>query len=163
MKRKNYLKTLILLMLLAFCLSACKSENENKIQTETNASSQTESASSTEIEKTGLWEDANYVANTELGEGAKTFTTIVTADGKSVIFTVHTDEKTVGAALIANGLISGDEGEFGLYVKKVNGITADYDINQSYWAFYINGEYAMTGVDQTDIEEGAEYKLEYSK
>ena len=49
------------------------------------------------------------------------------------------------------------------YVKKVNGITADYDVDQSYWGFYIDGEYAMTGVDGTSIEEGRIYRLAYEQ
>jgi hypothetical protein len=80
-----------------------------------------------------------------------------------VTFTIKTDKKTVGEALVENDLIAGDEGAYGLYVKKVNGIVADYDVNQSYWAFYINGEMAMTGVDMTDIDETAIYRLEYAK
>jgi len=40
---------------------------------------------------------------------------------------------------------------------------ADYDVDQTYWAFYINGEYAVSGVDTTDIDENAVYKLERTK
>ena len=46
-----------------------------------------------------------------------------------------------------------------LYVKVVNGITADYEVDQTYWAFYINGEMAMTGVDATDVEDGVVYSF----
>ena len=60
-------------------------------------------------------------------------------------------------------LIAGEEGEFGLYVKTVNGITADYDVDQTYWAFYVDGEYAMSGVDVTTIEEGKTYALKVEK
>ena len=49
------------------------------------------------------------------------------------------------------------------YVKKVNGITADYDADQTYWAFYVNGEYATAGVDSTTIEEGATYSFKVEK
>ena len=111
----------------------------------------------------GLWKNAAYPDDTELGQGDKILTLEVSAEEKTIRFTVHTDEATVGAALTENGLISGDEGEFGLYLKSVNGITADYDIDKSYWAFYINGEYALAGVDGTDIEEGAVYRLVYTK
>jgi len=65
--------------------------------------------------------------------------------------------------LIEHGLIDGDEGPYGLYVKVVNGMTADYDVDKSYWSFYINGEYAMTGVDATEITEGTTYQLVYTK
>ncbi len=115
------------------------------------------------VDATGLWENATYLQDTEFGEGAKTVKVEVKVEEQTVTFTIKTDKKTVGEALVENDLIAGDEGAYGLYVKKVNGITADYDIDQSYWAFYINGEMAMTGVDMTDIDENATYRLEYTK
>ena len=60
-------------------------------------------------------------------------------------------------------LIDGEEGAYGLYVMMVNGITADYDVDQTYWAFYINGEMAMTGVDTSNIEAGATYSFKVEK
>ncbi|MDD6283880.1 MAG: DUF4430 domain-containing protein [Firmicutes bacterium] len=101
---------------------------------------------------------------TVLGEGDTSFSlTVADADGKETYFVINTDEKTVGAALLKLDLISGDESQYGLYVKKVNGITADYDADGTYWAFYIDGEYASTGVDSTDITDGASYALRVSK
>lgn len=95
-----------------------------------------------------------------VGEGAKTFPLEITdKDGNTVHVTVNTDEETVGAALVALNLVEGEDSDFGLYVKTVNGITADYDVDGTYWAFYINGEYAMTGVDQTPIVDGETYTL----
>ena len=52
---------------------------------------------------------------------------------------------------------------YGLYIKSVNGIVADYDVDATYWAFYINGEYAMTGVEMTPIAEGDSYLLKVEK
>lgn len=96
----------------------------------------------------------------ELGEGSTQFSLTVTdKDGNETQFTIHTDKETVGEALLELNLIAGDEGEYGLYVKTVNGITADYDTNGVYWAFYVNGEYASTGVDSTPITEGESYAL----
>ena len=95
---------------------------------------------------------------TELGEGAKSFPFEVTdVDGSTKYYTVHTDAETVGEALVALGLIAGEDSEFGLYVKTVNGVTVDYDQDGKYWAFYVDGEYAATGVDSTDITAGATY------
>ena len=54
-------------------------------------------------------------------------------------------------------------GEYGLYIKKVNGILADYSVDMSYWSFYINGEMASTGVDGAKIDETAVYSLVYTK
>ena len=114
-------------------------------------------------EKTGVWENATYRKDTEFGNGAKTVVVEVKAEDQQVTFTIKTDKDTVGAALLEHGLIAGEEGAYGLYVKQVNGITADYDVDQTCWSFYINGEYAMTGVDTTEITEGAVYRLEYTK
>lgn len=101
---------------------------------------------------------------TVLGEGEKQFTfTVVDKDGKETSFIINTDKKTVGEALFEHKLIEGEEGDFGLYVKKVNGIEAVYEKDKTYWAFYVNGEYAMSGVDLTDVEEGASYSFKVEK
>ena len=110
-----------------------------------------------------LWENAVYTEDRTFGEGAKTVVVEVKAQDKTVTFTVKTDKDTVGAALLEHGLIAGEEGPYGLYVKAVNGMSADYDVDQRYWAFYMNGEISMTGVDVTAITEGATYQMVYSK
>lgn len=101
---------------------------------------------------------AGAAGATSVGEGQTAFRfTVVDTDGKETAFDVHTDETTVGAALLALGLIDGDDSEYGLYVKTVNGLTVDYDKDGKYWAFYVDGEYAATGVDSTDIAAGSTY------
>ena len=114
-------------------------------------------------EEKDVWENAVYTEDQTFGEGAKTVTVEVKAQEKTVTFTVKTDKDIVGAALLDHGLIAGEEGPYGMYVKAVNGIFADYDTDKSYWAFYIDGEYAMSGVDMTEINEGAKYQLVYTK
>lgn len=116
-----------------------------------------------EVDVEGLWQQATYKEDTEFGSGAKTVNVEFKLEEKIINFTIHTDKATVGEALLEHKLISGDAGEFGMYIKLVNGITADYDIDKSYWAFYINGEYAMSGVDMTDIDETVKYQLAYTK
>ena len=99
-----------------------------------------------------------------MGEGKLSFNFNVTdADGNVSYFEIHTDKKTVGEALLDLELIAGEDGDYGLYVKTVCGITADYDVDKTYWAFYINGEYAMSGVDRTDIADGAVYEFKIEK
>ena len=84
---------------------------------------------------------------------------VVTASGEEKTFTVKTDKDTVGAALIEEGLIAGEDGPYGLYVKTVDGETLDYETDGKYWAFYVDGAYAPTGVDVTKIEAGREYSF----
>ena len=99
-----------------------------------------------------------------VGQGEKSFTfTVVDGEGNEVSCEIKTDKTVVGDALLELGLIAGEPGAYGLYVKTVNGITADYDVDGSYWAFYIDGEYAMSGVDTTDITDGAVYMLKVEK
>ena len=92
---------------------------------------------------------------------AKTSFTVVTTDleGKETTHEIKTDAATVGEALIEEGLIAGDPSDYGLYITTVNGITLDWEKDGKYWAFYINGEYAQTGVDTTNVEEGAVYSF----
>ena len=97
---------------------------------------------------------------TVLGEGSKTFNlSIVDKDGAEHRYEIHTDEEFVGFALIAHELIEGEEGPYGMYIKSVLGQVLDYETDQMYWAFYVNGEYAMTGVDLTPVVEGESYML----
>ena len=150
-KCKRTLLSLILSMMLivamAFNMTACGDNNQEKPNTEGQS------------QASGPETDA-----TVLGQGKTVFNfVVVDKDGKETKFEIHTDKKTVGEALVDLKLIEGEAGAYGLYVKKVNGITADYDVDQTYWAFYINGEMAMTGVDVTDVEAGATYSFKVAK
>ncbi len=94
----------------------------------------------------------------EVGQGATQFSFSVTdKDGMTIEYLVNTDKATVGDALQELGLIAGEEGAYGLYVKTVTGITVDYDTDGKYWAFYVNGAYASGGVDTTTITAGDAY------
>lgn len=115
------------------------------------------------VDKTGIWEDATYLRDMEFGKGSKTVVVEVKAVDQMVTFTIKTDKTTVGEALMEHGLIDGEQGAYGLYVKEVNGMVADYDVDQTYWAFYVNGEYGMTGVDMTEINEADVYQLELTQ
>lgn len=115
------------------------------------------------IDAEGLWENATYRSDKEFGKGEKTVEVEVKVEEQSVTFTIHTDADTLGAALLEHELIAGEDGQFGIYVKSVNGIVADYDVNKSYWGFYQNGEYLMSGVDTTAIVGGEHFEIVYSK
>ena len=158
------IRSVISLILAIFCvLSLASCAETGETTTEAPAVDTTASAENDTTEEAGLWADAVYTEDKEFGVGEKTLVCEVKAEDKTVTFTVKTDKKTVGEALIEHGLVEGDEGTYGLYIKKVNGILADYDVNQCYWAFFIDGEMAMSGVDGTDITEGVTYQLVYSK
>ena len=74
-------------------------------------------------------------------------------DGSRNSFTLMSDCETLGELLAANELIDGEDGPYGLYVKTVDGETADEAQNQ-WWCFTKDGEMLMTGVDDTVIADG---------
>ncbi len=113
--------------------------------------------------KKGLWSQAIYTENTEFGKGQNTVIVEVVAEDKSVTFTIHSDKKTLGDALVEHSLIEGEKGPYGLYVKKVNGIIADYDENKCYWGISKNGESVMMGVDSVEFKDGEHYEFVYTK
>lgn len=126
--------TVVMVLVMAFTLAACDAPEEVELITV---------------------EDGAVV-----GEGANEFALeIVDADGSQVNVTVKTDEKTVGDALSSLGLIAGEESQYGLYIKTVNGITYDYETDGRYWAFYVAGTYAVESADLTEIEPGTIYTL----
>lgn len=103
---------------------------------------------------------AETVPVTDLGEGSKVFDlSIVDKEGTQHLYRIHTDEEMVGFALIEHELIEGEEGPYGMYIKSVLGQVLDYETDKMYWAFYVDGEYALTGVDLTPITEGTVYLL----
>ena len=110
-----------------------------------------------------LWKDALYTENTTLGTGKNTLIVTIQAGDKAINFTVKTDKTIVGDALKEHKLIDGEEGLYGLYVKLVNGIEADYDKDQSYWAFTKGGQSMQTGVDSAKFKDGEHYELVYTK
>ena len=157
MKNIKTILALILALLMTLCLFSCKKE---EAETPATGDAAAESGAS---EVTGLWANATYLEDTTFGEGAKTVTVKVIVEDKTVTFTIKSDAEMLGDALLEHGLIAGEESAYGLYVKVVNGITADYDVDRSYWSFSKGGEEMMTGVDGTPIAGGESYELVYEK
>ena len=99
----------------------------------------------------------------ETVEGAKTFTvTVVHSDGTSKEFTCHTDAEKLDAALLAEGLIAGEEGPYGLTVITVDGEDAVWDTDNAYWCIWIGEEMAVTGISEIPVYDGSVFKLEYT-
>ena len=128
---------IVLIAAMALCITGCSDTAGNDVSNNSNVAS-------TEA--------------TTLGEGKTAFNfTVIDKDGKEAKFEIKTDKTTVGDALLENNLIAGEDSEYGLYVKTVNGVTLDYNTDGKYWAFYVDGAYATSGVDTTNIVAGATY------
>ena len=95
--------------------------------------------------------------------GEKSITVVVIhGDETEKTFTYTTTEEHLGPVLIAEGLVEGEEGPYGLEIHAVDGETASWEENQSYWALFIGEEYATTGADTTPVNDGDVFKLVYT-
>ncbi len=153
MKKTNNKKTLsvilsfVLIVVMALSMSGC-TNNQTNVDVDTTSPSTSEQKAEPTI----------------LGEGAVQFSFSVThKDGSVAEFTIKTDKATVGEALLDLKLIDGEDGQYGLYVKTVDGEALDYDTDGMYWAFYENGAYAVKGVDLTEITTDAKYEFRAEK
>lgn len=152
MKRQKFLKLLstilcvVLIAAIALMTIGCKDNSGTKTVSSDSA-------------------DITFVPQvTSVGEGKTQFDFIVVdKDGKEKHFKVSTDKTIVGEALLEVGLIEGEESQYGLFVKKVDGIKLDFDTDGMYWGFYVNDEYALKGVDSTEITKGETYSFKASK
>ena len=156
MNQKNKKWTLLLMVLCVVALAVAALFATGIIGGKKTPAGNAPAVESTDV---GIVKDGDVV-----GQGATAFAfVIVDKEGNETAITVKTDKKMVGEALLDTGIVEGEMGDYGLYVKKVNGIEADYNVNQTYWAFYIDGEYAMTGVDVTEIAPGVTYMMKVEK
>ena len=95
-------------------------------------------------------------------EGDKAITVeVIHGDGSTKEFTIHTDSETLGAALMEEELLVGEEGPYGLFVTAVDGETVD-SAKEEWWNFSKNGEALMTGVDSTMIADGEQYEITFT-
>lgn len=100
----------------------------------------------------------------EASNGSKiTFTLTVThSDSTQKEFKIETSQTNLRRALEDEKLISGTESTYGLYVTTVDGETADYDANQSWWNLVKNGEASPVGIDSCTVEDGDNYGFIYT-
>ena len=151
---------LSLFLVLILCVSVCFSFvacNEQEPTATTEVTTGDPTAEPTAITDP-LWANATYTSNTTLGSGAKTVLVELKAGEASVIFTLKTDKTTLAEALLEHQLVTGEEGAYGLYIETVNGISADWDTDESWWSITKNGV-ATSGASYTNIADGEHYVI----
>ena len=86
--------------------------------------------------------------------GEKTLTVNVHhLQGEDSSFTVKTAAEFLRGALEPEGLISGPEQEYGLWIQTVDGETADESLQQ-WWGYDINDQMALYGADEQPVADG---------
>jgi flagellar basal body-associated protein FliL len=97
--------------------------------------------------------------------GSKNITIeVIDNEEQTTSYDVSTDAEYLRQAMEESGMeFSGTESEeYGMMVETVNGVTADYDADQAYWAFYVDGEYCNYGIDSQPVEDGQDYQIIYT-
>ena len=166
-KRKtSFLSLILLLVLIAALALTIVGCDDSKKEDGSVTTAQTTVATTADEEETtaSTTAEATTAATTAdpylRGEGATEFIfKVVTKSGEEKTFTVRTDKTIVGEALQDVGLIEGDDSQYGLFVKVVDGERVEWDTDGKYWAFYVDGAYAAKGVDSTEIEAGKVYSF----
>ncbi|MBP3657508.1 MAG: DUF4430 domain-containing protein [Clostridia bacterium] len=98
--------------------------------------------------------------------GSKNITIEVTDNNaKTVSYSLKTDAEFLLQAMEeAEGLtFEGEEGPYGMMISTVNGVTADYNVDASYWSFNVNGEYCNYGVSEQPVNDGDAFAIVYTK
>ena len=95
----------------------------------------------------------------EIGSGKNRFYLEIVFDEKEKNYLILTDESTVGSALEKLEIISGEQGDYGMYITAVEGEEHRYEKGGKYWAFYEDGQYASKSVDLTTIKNDKVYSL----
>ena len=170
MNKKILSLLLVLVMALSFVSCADNGADTAAQTTEAAGNAETpdtggitDDAETEKVPAEGLWADAVYRSDKSFGNGAKTIEVEVKAEDKSVTFTIKTDADNLGAALLEHSLVEGEQSTYGLYIKKVNGILADYDVDQHYWSLSKSGTALMTGADGESISGGEHYEITRAK
>lgn len=112
-----------------------------------------------------LFAGAYFCLSPKATAGGKNITIeVVDDEAKSTMYEVSTDAEYLGDAIreTKDLTVEGTESEYGLMVTTVNGVVADYNTNGAYWAFYVNGEYCVYGMDQQPIADGEAYQIVYT-
>ncbi len=144
LKRSSLLVVLIITMVLS--VTGCNSKNDKKEPAVTTPAITTPATTNPAVMKSITVE-------------------VVDDKGVSKTYNVKSDAKFLFDAIKATeGLtLDGAVGDYGYYITAVNGITADFEKDKAYWAFYVNGEYGQKSIDTQAIADGDTFKLAYEK
>lgn len=90
---------------------------------------------------------------------------VINSADESTLYELNTDAEYLRQAMDeAEGLTyGGSESEYGMMVDTVNGEVADYNVDGSYWSFYVNGDYCNAGIDTQPVADGDAFVIEYAQ
>ena len=111
----------------------------------------------------GLMLGVYMATRPETVAGSKSITvTVVHSDGTAKDFSYKTDAEFLAEVLLAEGLIAGEDGPYGLTLITVDGEDAVWDTDSAYWQIFVGEEAAVVGISQIPVYDGSSFTLEYT-
>ncbi len=98
-------------------------------------------------------------------KGSKSVTLeVLNQENQTSEYSVQTDAEFLRQAMEeAEGFtFDGEEGQYGFTLFTINGETHDWNVDGSYWAVYVNGEYGQYGIDSQPVKDGDVFRFEYT-
>lgn len=88
---------------------------------------------------------------------------VVNQKSETAKYQVQTDAEFLRQAMEeAKGLtFEGEEGAYGFTLYTINGETHNWNVDGSYWAVYVNGEYGNYGIDSQPVRDGDVFRFAY--
>lgn len=103
---------------------------------------------------------AYFIFAPKTAEGEKSITIeVIDNKGESKKYELKTDALYLNEAMDEADITYEAEDT---YVNTVNGITADYDVDQSYWSFEVNGQYCNYGIFEQPVNNGDSFVIAYT-
>lgn len=157
---------LLSLALLLTVLAGCGDASGSSASQESSTSSQVEESSSQTKTSSSAVESSQAVSESSLSSAEDAETKDITlkvvhGDGTEKEFPITTTAATLGDALVAEGLVEGEESSYGLFITTVDGETVD-DANQEWWCLTKGGEMWNYGADATELSNGDTYELTFT-
>ena len=159
---------LLVMSVLAGCGDAASSQEESStVSSQVEESSSEASQASSEQSETSALKPEPRTADEEStssetgsqdAEAAEITVKVIHGDGSEKEFPISTTAENLGAALVEEGLVEGEESSYGLFITTVDGETAD-DSNQEWWCLTKGGEMWNYGADSTEISDGDTFEL----
>lgn len=98
-------------------------------------------------------------------EGSKSVTLeVLNQEKQTSKYEVKTDAEFLRQAMeeAKDFTFDGEVGDYGYTLYTINGETHNWNEDGSYWAIYVNGEYAQYGIDSQPVKDGDVYRFEYT-
>ena len=103
--------------------------------------------------------EATIVETKTVGTGGKTITVSVVNDkNEATHYTVKTDAEMLDRALLDNGIVEGEIGQYGLFITSAGGLVAE---GNGWWGIYVGDGMADTGASFIKVADGGSYAVVY--